>query len=50
MVLNDGGSAKRSRRFYLKIILFEDNKIEKFKYIKMGIRDYKNNIFGKFEK
>ena len=27
-----------------------DNKIEKFKYIKMGIRDYKNNIFGKFEK
>ena len=41
------------RRFItenLKIILFEDNKIEKFKYIKMGIRDYKNNIFGKFEK
>lgn len=32
----------------LKIILFEENKIEKFKYIKRGIMDYKNNIFGKF--
>lgn len=32
----------------LKIILFEENKIEKFKYIKRGIIDYKNNIFGKF--
>lgn len=41
------------RRFItenLKIILFEDNKIEKFKYIKKGINDYKNNIFGKFKK
>ena len=41
------------RRFItenLKIILFENNKIEKFKYIKKGINDYKNNIFGKFKK
>ena len=33
------------RRFItenLKIILFEDKKIEKFKYIKKGIKDYKN--------
>lgn len=40
------------RRFItenLKIILFEDRKIEKFKYIKKGIKDYKNNIFGKFK-
>lgn len=40
------------RRFItenLKIILFEDNKIEKFKYIRKGIKDYKNNIFGKFK-
>ena len=39
------------RRFItenLKIVLFEDNKIEKFKYIKKGIKDYRNNIFGKF--
>lgn len=39
------------RRFItenLKIVLFEDNKIEKFKYIKRGIKDYRNNIFGKF--
>lgn len=44
---------KDKRRFItenLKILLFEDNKIEKFKYIKMGIRDYKNNVFGKLEK
>ena len=34
----------------MAITISEDNKIEKFKYIKMGIRDYKNNIFGKFEK
>ena len=32
----------------LKIILFEDNKFEKFKYIQRGIKDYKNNLFGKF--
>lgn len=32
----------------LKIIIFEENKIEKFKYIKRGIMDYKNNILGKF--
>lgn len=40
------------RRFItenLKIILFEDKKIEKFKYIKKGIEDYKNNIFGEFK-
>ena len=40
------------RRFItenLKIVLFEDNKIEKFKYIREGIRDYKNNIFGEFK-
>lgn len=40
------------RRFItenLKIILFEDKKIEKFKYIKKGIKDYKNNIFGEFK-
>lgn len=40
------------RRFItenLKIILFEDRKIEKFKYIKKGIKDYKSNIFGKFK-
>ena len=40
------------RRFItenLKIILFEDKKIEKFKYINKGIKDYKNNIFGKFK-
>ena len=40
------------RRFItenLKIVLFEDNKIEKFKYIRQGIRDYKNNIFGEFK-
>lgn len=40
------------RRFItenLKIILFEDRKIEKFKYIKKGIKDYKNDIFGKFK-
>lgn len=40
------------RRFItenLKIILFENRKIEKFKYIKKGIKDYKNNIFGKFK-
>ena len=40
------------RRFMsenLKIILFEDRKIEKFKYIKKGIKDYKNNIFGEFK-
>ncbi|MBQ8997854.1 MAG: glycosyltransferase family 2 protein [Clostridium sp.] len=40
------------RRFItenLKIILFEDRKIEKFKYIKKGIKDYKNNIFGEFK-
>lgn len=39
------------RRFItenLKIVLFEDNKIEKFKYIKRGIKDYRSNIFGKF--
>ncbi|WP_195986653.1 glycosyltransferase family 2 protein [Clostridium sp. D53t1_180928_C8] len=39
------------RRFItesLKIVLFEENKIEKFKYIKKGIKDYRNNIFGKF--
>lgn len=39
------------RRFItenLKIVLFEDNKIEKFKYIKKGIKDYRNNIFGNF--
>lgn len=44
---------KDKRRFItenLKILLFEDNKFEKFKYIKMGIKDYKNNIFGKFDK
>ena len=29
MVLNDGGSAKRSRRFYLKIILFGGTKTMK---------------------
>lgn len=33
----------------LKIILFEDDKIQKFKYIKKGISDYKNNIFGEFK-
>ena len=40
------------RRFItenLKIILFENNKIEKLKYIREGIRDYKNNIFGEFK-
>ena len=40
------------RRFItenLKIVLFEDNKIEKFKYIRQGKRDYKNNIFGEFK-
>ena len=40
------------RRFItenLKIILFENNKIEKLKYIIEGIRDYKNNIFGEFK-
>ena len=40
------------RRFItenLKIILFEDKKIDKFKYIKKGIEDYKNNIFGEFK-
>lgn len=40
------------RRFItenLKIILFEDKKMEKFKYIKRGIKDYKNNIFGEFK-
>lgn len=40
------------RRFItenLKIILFENSKIEKFKYIKNGIRDYKNNVFGEFK-
>lgn len=40
------------RRFItenLKIILFEDNKMEKFKYIKKGIRDYKNNVFGELK-
>ena len=39
------------RRFItenLKIVLFEDNKIEKFKYIKSGIKDYRSNIFGNF--
>lgn len=43
---------KDKRRFItenLKIILFEDSKIEKFKYIKNGIRDYKNNVFGAFK-
>lgn len=43
---------KDKRRFItenLKIILFEDSKIEKFKYIKNGIRDYKNNVFGEFK-
>ena len=40
------------RRFItenLKIILFENNKIEKLKYIREVIRDYKNNIFGEFK-
>lgn len=43
---------KDKRRFItenLKIILFEDSKIEKFKYIKSGIKDYKNNVFGEFK-
>lgn len=43
---------KDKRRFItenLKIILFEDSKIEKFKYIKSGIKDYKNNMFGEFK-
>lgn len=43
---------KDKRRFItenLKIILFEDSKIEKFKYIKNGIKDYKNNVFGEFK-
>lgn len=43
---------KDKRRFItenLKIILFEDSKIEKFKYIKNGIKDYKNNVFGAFK-
>ncbi|MCI9070311.1 glycosyltransferase family 2 protein [Clostridium sp.] len=43
---------KDKRRFItenLKIILFEDSKIEKFKYIRNGIKDYKNNVFGEFK-
>ena len=40
------------RRFItenLKIILFENNKIEKLKYIREEIRDDKNNIFGEIK-
>lgn len=33
----------------LKIVLFENNKIEKFKYIIKGIKHYKKNIFGKLD-
>lgn len=39
------------RRFFseiVKIILFEENKAEKLRFIKKGISDYYNNKFGKF--
>lgn len=32
----------------MKILLFEDNKIEKIRFIVRGVSDYKKNIFGKF--
>lgn len=32
----------------IKILLFEDNKFKKIRFIVKGISDYKKNIFGKF--
>jgi rhamnosyltransferase len=34
---------------YLKVILFEKDKIQKIKYIIKGYCDYRRNIFGKYE-
>ena len=34
---------------YLKVVLFEKNRVQKIKYIIRGYRDYRRNIFGKYE-
>ena len=37
-------------RSFLKVVLFEKNKLKKIKFFLLGYMDYKKNIFGKFER
>lgn len=36
-------------RSFIKVILFEKNKMKKIKYFSLGYKDFRNNKFGKFE-
>ena len=43
------GESLQFWKSYLKVVLFEKDRIKKIKYIINGYRDFKRNIFGKFE-
>jgi len=43
------GESLQFWRSYLKVVLFEKERIQKIKFIIKGYRDYKRNIFGKYK-
>jgi rhamnosyltransferase len=40
---------KTFRKIIIKVLLFENDKMKKLKYILRGYHDYRKNIFGKYE-